>query len=167
MMGKSSVSTATARRLADTMSRELDAVRSLRIAVTEERAAVERADAEALRRAADQVRDRSRTLADLARTRDQILMSMGLPSGAALEEVVARLRAGDAEADAVERVGGVLRSEAIEVARMVSVVRRAAERLAAHLSGIRSLITEPGGGVYGRRGRLAGNQRSLSVDLRH
>jgi uncharacterized protein YoaH (UPF0181 family) len=167
MMRQGTVSTPLARRLADTMSRELDAVRSLRIAVNEEQAAVERADAEALRRAAELVRERSRTMADLARTRDQLLMAMGVPSGAALEEVVARLRSGGAEADAVERVGGVLRQEAIEVARKVSVVRRAAERLAAHLAGIRSLITESSSGVYGRRGRLAANERSLSVDLRH
>jgi len=167
MMRNGTLAATHARVLAETMSRELDAVRLLRAAVDEQRAAVQRADADALRRAAEVVRDRSVVLADLARARDQSLMALGAPSGASLEEVVARLRAAGTDADAVERIGGVLRKEAIEVARSIAVVRRAGERLAAHLAGVRSHITSPGAGVYGRRGHLAGVDRSHAVDLRH
>lgn len=156
-----------ARALADSISRELDGVRALRRAVAEERAAVERVDADGLRRAAGLVADRSRTLADAARARDRIAVALGLSAGASIEALAARLRESGEDARAIEQIGGLLRTEAAAVAREVAVVRNAAERLAAHLAGVRSLITAPAGGVYGRRGRLASNERALTVDLRH
>lgn len=155
-----------ARTLVETMSRELDAVRALRSAVTAQRAAVERADADGLRRAADLVRDRARELADLARARERMTASLGVAAGATLEAIVAHLR-GDETAAAIERLGGVLRAEAATAAREVATVRHAAERLAVHLAGMRSLVTAPGAGVYGRRGRIAPSERALAVDLRH
>lgn len=154
------------RMLVETMSRELDAVRALRSAVAAQRAAVERADADGLRRAADLVRDRARELADLARTREREASSLGVAAGATLEAIVAHVRGDDAAA-AIERLGGVLRAEAAIASREVATVRHAAERLAAHLAGMRSLVTSPGAGVYGRRGRLTANERAVAVDLRH
>lgn len=153
--------------MAELLSRELDEIRSLRAAVEAERRAVEGADANALRRAAELVRDRSRVLADLTRRRDRATTALGLPTDASLEAVIDRLRAAGEGVDAVTRIGGIVRREAREVARAIAVVRHAAERLAAHLSGVRSLVHVGGPGVYGRRGRVASGDGPLAVDLRH
>jgi len=167
-MNRRAATTATAsRRLGETLSRELDAVRHLRSAILAQRAAVECADAPALRRAADLVKERSRELADLARAREMCVSALGLPAGSSIEAVVQQLRSAGEDASSIEGLGRVLRTEAAEVSRLLATVRRAAEHLAAHLSGLRTLVATPGGGVYGRRGRLAANDRAMTVDIRH
>jgi len=159
--------TASVRALAESLSRELDAVRSLANAVAQERSAVEQADAGALRRAAELVRDRMRTLSDLSRERERSVVGLGLPSGSGMDAVASHLRAAGVDGGAVERVGAVLRREAAEVMRSVAIVRSAAERLAAHLAGLRSLVHAPAGATYGRRGRVSAPDRPLAVDVRH
>ncbi|MBX3354920.1 MAG: flagellar export chaperone FlgN [Phycisphaeraceae bacterium] len=149
------------------LSRELDQVRALREAITEERRAVEEADATRLRHAAELIRERSRELADLERARERASLALGVEAGAPLEHLLARLSAGGPEHEGATRIGALLRQEAAEVARAMAVVRRAAERLAAHLAGVRATVSSDGAGVYGRRGRLAAGEGPLAVDLRH
>ncbi len=155
------------RSLAEALSAELDAVRALADAVEGERAAVEHADAAALRAAAERVAERSRRLSDLARTRDAAVARLGLPAGSGMDSVVAHLRRSGLDPGPVEGVAAILRREAAEVTRRLGIVRRAADRLAAHLAGVRALVQSPGAATYGRRGRLASSDRALAIDVRH
>lgn len=155
------------RALAEHLSAELDAVRSLAEAVETQRFAVERTDAVALRTAAEEVASRSRRLADLARTRDRIMAGLDVTQGSGLDEVASQLTRRGLDISPIQGIGAMLRREATEVQRRVSVVRHAADRLSAHLAGVRALVQGPDAVTYGRRGRLATTDRSLAVDLRH
>ncbi|MBM4113797.1 MAG: flagellar protein FlgN [Phycisphaerae bacterium] len=161
------VSPAAIRSLAESISAELDAVRALAAAVDRQRSAVERTDAASLRTASEEVAQRSRRLAELARQRDRIATTLGLPIDQGMDAWIVRLRERGADAGAIEGVGALLRREASQTMRRVSIVRQAADRLAAHLAGVRALVHAPASATYGRRGRLASTDRSLAVDLRH
>lgn len=153
--------------LAATLSRELDLVRGLAEAVDRQRKAVEAADAERLRGAAIEVRERLASLADRARERETAISRLGLPTGSGIEAVVEHLRGIGVDAEGIERLGSVLRREAEATMRSVSIVRDSAERLAAHLAGLRRLVHAPAAGTYGRGGRLPPSDRPLAVDVRH